>query len=214
MIKIFIDQGHNPQNPNAGAEANGLREQDITYEVGVLLADLLRSNPNFEVRLSRNSPTEQLGTSNASSLAARVNAANSWGANYFISLHCNASTVTTASGSEAYVYSTSTPAYPLGEWILIGLHDATGLPNRGMRINPSLFVLRRTRMPAVLVEMGYLTNVTDAQMLSENRREGGRPGFPLAAVLFCMLIGMGGAYPPWSSRRNSKKRRLNKSSSS
>ena len=168
MIKVFIDQGHNPQNPNAGAEANGLREQDITYEVGVLLADLLRSNPNFEVRLSRNSPTEQLGTSNASSLAARVNAANSWGANYFISLHCNASTVTTASGSEAYVYSTSTPAYPLGEWILIGLHDATGLPNRGMRINPSLFVLRRTRMPAVLVEMGYLTNVTDAQMLSEN----------------------------------------------
>ena len=35
-IKIFIDQGHNPENPNAGAEANGLREQDITYDVGML----------------------------------------------------------------------------------------------------------------------------------------------------------------------------------
>lgn len=34
-IKIFIDQGHNPQNPNAGAEGNGLYEQDITYEVGL-----------------------------------------------------------------------------------------------------------------------------------------------------------------------------------
>ncbi len=168
MIKIFIDQGHNPQNPNAGAEANGVREQDVNYEVGVLLADLLRSNPNFAVRLSRNTPTEQLGTSNATSLAARVNAANSWGANYFISLHCNASTVTSASGSEAYVYNRTTPAYPLGEHILIGLHNATGLPNRGMRINPSLFVLRRTRMPAVLVEMGYLTNTTDAQLLSQN----------------------------------------------
>ena len=33
-IKIFIDQGHNPQNPNAGAEANGIREQDINYAVG------------------------------------------------------------------------------------------------------------------------------------------------------------------------------------
>ena len=32
-IKIYIDQGHNPQNPNAGAEGNGLREQDITYRV-------------------------------------------------------------------------------------------------------------------------------------------------------------------------------------
>ena len=168
MIKIFIDQGHNPTNPNAGAEANGLREQDITYDVGVRLANLLRANPNFDVRLSRNSPTEQLGTSNASSLAARVNAANSWGAQYFISLHCNASTNTTASGSEVYVYSETSPAFPLGEAILVGLQNATGLRNRGMFIRPSLYVLRRTNMPALLVEMGYLTNVGDAQLLSQN----------------------------------------------
>ena len=58
-IKIFIDQGHNPQNPNAGAEGNGLREQDITYDTGLRLASLLRDNGNFEVRLSRNTPTEQ-----------------------------------------------------------------------------------------------------------------------------------------------------------
>ncbi len=166
MIKIFIDQGHNPQNPNAGAEANGVREQDITYAVGVELAGLLRTNPNFDVRLSRNSPDEQLGTSNATSLAARVNAANSWGANYFISLHCNASTNTNASGSECYVYSFGSQAYNLGTWILVGLHDVTGLPNRGMRLNPSLFVLRRTNMPAVLVEMGYITNLHDARLLS------------------------------------------------
>ena len=41
--KIYIDQGHNPVNPNAGAEAFGLREQDIVYTIGILLADLLRS---------------------------------------------------------------------------------------------------------------------------------------------------------------------------
>ena len=168
MIKIFIDQGHNPTNPNAGAEANGLREQDITYDVGVRLANLLRANPNFDVRLSRNSPTEQLGTSNASSLAARVNAANSWGAQYFISLHCNASTNTAASGSEAYVYRLNSVAADLGEQLLIGLHNATGLDNRGVRANPSLYVLRRTAMPAVLMEMGYLTNVHDAQLMSQD----------------------------------------------
>ena len=38
-MKIYIDQGHNPRNPNAGAEGNGLREQDITYKVGVELAE-------------------------------------------------------------------------------------------------------------------------------------------------------------------------------
>ena len=168
MIKIFIDQGHNPTNPNAGAEANGLREQDITYDIGVRLANLLRANPNFDVRLSRNSPTEQLGTSNASSLAARVNAANSWGAQYFISLHCTASTNTDASGSEAYVYRLNSVAADLGEQLLIGLNNATGLANRGVRANPSLYVLRRTAMPAVLMEMGYLTNAHDAQLLSQD----------------------------------------------
>ncbi len=166
IYKIFVDQGHNPENPNAGAEANGIREQDVTFEVGVRLAELIRANPRLEVRLSRNSPDEQLGTSNATSLAARVNMANSWGADYFISLHCNSSPITTASGSEAYVYSVGSAAYYLGEQILSGLHYATGLPNRGVRTNPSLYVLRRTAMPAVLVEMGFLTNPYDAELLS------------------------------------------------
>ena len=52
-IKIFVDQGHNPSGPNTGAEGSGLLEQDVTYAVGVYLADLLRADPRFEVRLSR-----------------------------------------------------------------------------------------------------------------------------------------------------------------
>ena len=81
-IKIYIDQGHNPQNPNAGAEGNGLREQDITYAVGQELATLLRANGNFDVRLSRPTADTVIGTTNTTSLRARVNDANSWGADY------------------------------------------------------------------------------------------------------------------------------------
>ena len=58
-IKIYIDQGHNPVNPNAGAEGNGLREQDIVYRIGQELAALLRSNGSFDVRLSRHSSAPQ-----------------------------------------------------------------------------------------------------------------------------------------------------------
>lgn len=165
-IKIFIDQGHNPVNPNAGAEANGLREQDINYQVGIRLAALLNSNPNFEARVSRPTPTTQLGTSTTTSLQARVNGANNWPADFFISLHCNASEITTASGSEAFVYSTNSPAYTMAVRILEGLHNSTGLANRGVTATTHLYVLRSTSMPAVLVEMGYLTNPNDAQKLS------------------------------------------------
>ena len=167
-IKIYIDQGHNPQNPNAGAEGNGLREQDITYKIGVELANLINANPNLEARLSRPTAQTQLGTSNASSLAARVNDANSWGANYFISLHTNASTMSSASGVEGYVYALDTSAAELSEDIVENLTEATGLRNRGIFARPSLYVLRKTAMPATLIELGYITNAGDAALMNEN----------------------------------------------
>ena len=166
-IKIYIDQGHNPVNPNAGAEGNGLREQNIVYTIGQELATLLRNNGNFEVRLSRPTPETQLGTSNATSLAARVNDANSWGADYFISLHNNASELSAATGSEAFAYSRNSRGFALGEDILAGLAAETGLPNRGMFTRPSLYVLKRTNMPAVLVELGFITNSRDARLMNE-----------------------------------------------
>lgn len=167
-IKIFIDQGHNPQNPNAGAEGNGYREQDLTYEIGARLAGLLNANPDFEARLSRNSPDEILGESTAQSLSARVNAANSWDADYFISIHANASDIPGASGTEALVYSLGSPAYTLAGDITEGISDATGFPDRGVSARPTLYVLRKTKMPAVLVETGFITNASEADVLANS----------------------------------------------
>ena len=167
-IKIYVDQGHNPVNPNAGAEGNGLREQNITYRIGQELATLLRADPNFEVRLSRPSADTQLGNSLSSSLQARVSEANAWGADYFISLHTNASEITSASGTEAYVYSRAGQAYPLAQDIVRAVTDITGLPDRGTFVRSGLYVLRKTAMPAVLVELGFITNPGDAALMSQN----------------------------------------------
>ena len=164
-VRIYLDQGHNPENPNSGAEANGFREQDLVYAIGQRTAAMLRGY-GFEVRLSRPAPDTQLGTSVASSLAARVSDANAWGADYFISLHCNASDVTAASGTEAFVYRRDTDAEWLAYRLLRGVTDVTGLPDRGITARPGLYVLRKTRMPAVLMELGFITNPGDAALLA------------------------------------------------
>lgn len=166
-IKIFIDQGHNPNNPNAGAEGNGLREQDIVFRIGILLAELFRENPAFEVKLSRPTLDVQLGTSNTTSLRERVRLANEWGADYFLSLHTNASSVPSATGVEAFAYSKPSDAFDLGTDIINGISELTGLRNRGMKVRSGLYVLRKTSMPAVLIELGFITNPNDARLMAD-----------------------------------------------
>ena len=167
MIKIYVDQGHNPRDYNTGAEGNGFYEQDITYEVGRLLYNMLLLNPNFEPRLSRPTPDTLLGTSNSSSLTARVNEANSWGADLFLSIHTNAAENPMASGSEALIYSrASRTALGVSEDILENLNEVTGLRNRGVVERPGLYVLKKTSMPAVLVEIGFITNRYDAELMA------------------------------------------------
>ncbi len=165
-IKVYIDQGHNPEGFNAGAEGNGFLEQNITYDIGVRLYDYLAGNPEFEARLSRETPDEILGTSNSSSLSTRVREANSWGADIFISLHTNASDNENANGSEALVYRAGSTAYALGEDILEEMTALTGLRNRGVKLRPGLYVLRYTNMPAVLVEMGFISNPYEAELMA------------------------------------------------
>lgn len=168
-IKIFIDQGHNPVGyPNAGAVGNGLNESDINFQVGLYLANLLNNDNRFETRLSRPTPETVLGTSNATSLQERVRMANSWPADYFISIHCNINPNPAINGTEIYLYQYGTQANWLAQHVMDGITQTVGTRNNGIRLNPTLYVLRRTQMPAILVELGYLSNQSDAQKLRDN----------------------------------------------
>ncbi len=175
-IKIYVDQGHNMSGyHNAGAQGNGLDEGRVTYNVGILLKNLLEADGRFEVKLSRPTESTVLGTDNSSSLRARYQGANNWGADYFVSLHCNAASAA-AHGIEVLTYSASGTAYDFGNRMLNALCAATGWRNRGMKVRPELAVLNGTSMPAALIEMGFITNPTEAALMGSN------PGFIAQAI--------------------------------
>ena len=169
-IRIYIDQGHNPTfHHNSGASGNDLHEEDLTFTIGQLLAGLLAIDGRFEVCLSRPTASTVLGTDNSSSLEARVNGAKEFEADYFISLHVNAHSAESANGIEIWVSELSGEAYDLGNFVRAGLVASTGLRDRGMKKDETpLYVLKNATMPAILVEMGFITNQQDSALLDQS----------------------------------------------
>ena len=74
-----------------------------------------------------------------------------------------------ANGTEVYVYRLYTQADWLAQHVLQGIVDAVGTKDNGVRARTDLYVLRRTAMPAILVELGYLSNPGDAEKLRQDR---------------------------------------------
>ena len=156
--KVIIDAGHG--GPEPGAVYNGRKEKNDTLRLAFDLGSALERR-GIQVSYTRvedvyDTPYEKAAMGNQS------------GADFFVSIHRNAMPVPgTGSGIENLVFSSSGTAGLLGKNIGRQL-AAVGWTDLGVKERPGLVVLRRTKMPAVLVEMGYLTNVGDAQLLSQN----------------------------------------------
>ena len=167
-IRIYIDQGHNPlPYHNNGAEGNGLYEQDVTFDIGCRLAELLIKDGRFEVCLSRPDENTVLGTDKASSLKERVDGAIDFNADYCISLHINAYTQDTANGIEVFS-ADDNESYSFGSSLLQAMVASTRMKNRGMKPSSGLYILENAEMPTVLLEMGFISNADDAAVLSDH----------------------------------------------
>ena len=161
-MKIFIDPGHNHSGADTGAVGNGLKEQDITYLVASKAKPILE-RCGIEVRLSRNAITDSLANNSVNaSLSARTRMANDWGADLFVSIHCNAGGGT---GTETYSYQAGiSSAYKLAQAVQKRMVEMVGLPDRGVKTK-SLYVLHYTNMPAILVETAFIDHKNDAAVL-------------------------------------------------
>jgi N-acetylmuramoyl-L-alanine amidase len=163
-MKIFIDAGHNYSGWNTGATGNGLREQDVTWEIAKKCSEILATS-GFETKLSRPNLTDNLGTDNSSSLAARTKMANDWNADYFVSIHCNAGGGT---GTETYCYKAGTTAEKFAQAVNAAVVERMGTRNRGVKV-ANFYVLTSTKMPAVLVETAFIDYALDALLLKNNK---------------------------------------------
>jgi N-acetylmuramoyl-L-alanine amidase len=182
---IVIDPGHGGRDN--GAVANGVKEKDITLTYSVALqADLLRRG--HEVYLTR-AHDKDLSTNRdwrkgkGEDLLARSNLANRVDADCFISIHANAGASTASNGAWVLYSKGSANGQRLAAAIFKELAKIQGIADAdpeaevysddsGWTGGRTLSVLRRTRMPAALVELGFLTNPGDtAQLMSEATRK-------------------------------------------
>lgn len=148
-IKIFLNAGHS-DGGDAGAEGFNLREQDITFGIVMHLIKKL-SDVGFEIMVSRENAKDVLGVNVSTSLSKRISLANTWGADVFISIHCNASANNTANGTEVYTFNTSGKVLSLAKKIQSKIVEILGTTDRGTK-TANFAVLSETSMPAVLVE--------------------------------------------------------------
>ncbi|GIN87646.1 hypothetical protein J6TS2_40320 [Heyndrickxia sporothermodurans] len=151
MFKLFLDPGHGGSDP--GAIGNGLQEKDVTLSISTKIRDILLNEYNdVSILMSRTGDTFP-------SLSDRTNAANAWGANYFLSIHINAGGGT---GFESYVYpGVGAPTTTYQTAIHDEVMKVNQLSDRGKK-QSNLHVLRESNMPALLTENGFIDNANDA----------------------------------------------------
>ena len=166
-MKIAIDDGHGMETAGkrtpAFSDGSVMRENEFNRAVVAHLHDELIRN-GFSVVLTAPEDTD-------TSLATRVQRANDAHADYFVSVHANAfgNGWNDANGVESFVYALNdAKTTGLARCIQHELIQATGLRDRGVKENPTLYVLRKTTMPAVLCECGFMTNATEAKLLKSD----------------------------------------------
>ena len=160
MVKICFDYGHGGRDP--GAIYNGRRESMDNLDLGLRVAELVSAN-GLKIGQTRIIDKDL-------SLKERVDFANGGNYDYFISFHRNAFKPEVANGAEVFVHPKSSPrARKLAEEIQRGL-VACGFRNRGVKI-ADFYVLRGTKMPAVLLEIGFIDNSLDNLLFDLKREE-------------------------------------------
>ncbi len=159
--KIMIDAGHGGYDN--GARYNGRNEKDDNLRLALAVGQLL-AEEGFDVQYTRTSDIYQSPTEKAQ-------IANRNDVDFFVSIHRNSSEQPNQyAGVQTLVYDDSGLKSQIARKINDELEEV-GFRNLGVSVRPDLAVLRRTKMPAILVEAGFINNDSDNEMFDKEFQE-------------------------------------------
>jgi len=157
-FRIAIDPGHGGRDP--GAVAGDIYEKNLNLNLSAYL---------FKICLNRGlNPFLIRGGDYNLQLEERVNLAEAAGAELFLSVHHNGAASSEANGTEVFHFPGSRFGVLYAEYIQQGMLDVLGSRDRGVKTSDRLYVLRRTSMPAVLIEPLFVTGEEDRMIYSRD----------------------------------------------
>lgn len=163
-FKVFINPGHDRQFDPGAIGINGTTEAEVVFAVGDLLKDKLEEDG-----------IDVVGFIQSDNLNYVVAKANQSGADLFVSIHCNCFNGK-ASGTETFFCDMSVLGEKYSKIVQKKLISQIGTVDRGVKNDTQsavgyLFVLRCTSMPAILVELAFIDNVNDHEILVNKQEE-------------------------------------------
>ena len=156
---IMLDAGHGGAR-DPGAVYEGRREKDDNLKLVLAIGEIL-SDRGIDVEYTRTTDVYETPYEKAMK-------ANQAGVDFFVSIHRNSfPTDNEVEGVESLIYDLSGLKYKMAQNINEQL-EGVGFVNLGVKARPDLVVLKRTKMPAILVEVGFLNSDTDNRLFDDN----------------------------------------------
>lgn len=163
---VIVDPGHGGSDPGAtypvGVKDPTVKEKDITLDVALKVRDKLEA-AGVDVIMTRTGDTYP-------TLVERVEIANNSVADLYVSVHVNAmDNKDEIDGVQVYYHKESSFGKKLAKYVYENMVEYTGMTRRGIQDGSSLYVLKNTKMPAILTEGGFITNPGDREYISSEK---------------------------------------------
>ncbi|MFW2488066.1 N-acetylmuramoyl-L-alanine amidase family protein [Clostridium chromiireducens] len=160
---IVIDPGHGGYDPGS-IGVKGTIEKNTTLSISLKLGAILEKK-GFNIIYTRESDNVTWPSDNKKDLAARADIANEASADIFISIHLNTFHMEEVRGTETYYNKVSTEGKEIAELIQNQIVKEVKSNDRGAQPG-SFSVLRKVTAPAVLIELGYISNKSEESLLN------------------------------------------------